>query len=289
MRAIAEFVMRGRSQAMLVTVISAGTILFYWVGAAALALVTLRQGIQQGFILLLWALLPAVAVAVYGGETAPLVVMTGSFLAAVVLRQTSSWSLALLAISATGVVAALTILAFEPAWLHELVTVVEAFFERFASSLEQQGEAIAIATPTMPQIVGMLGMVNAFTIVICLALGRSWQAALYNPGGFQEEFHSLRLSKRVALPLALVILLCILQGTDWLVWGYILALPLLVAGVALVHGMIATMKMGTGWLVLFYGLLLLINPAKELLILAVLLDSWLDFRSRLKPNSRIDE
>ena len=39
MRVLAEYVMRGRTQAMLVTVISAGTVLFYWLGAAVLALV----------------------------------------------------------------------------------------------------------------------------------------------------------------------------------------------------------------------------------------------------------
>ena len=40
MRGLAEFVMRGRTQALLVVCISAGTVLLFWIGAAALALVT---------------------------------------------------------------------------------------------------------------------------------------------------------------------------------------------------------------------------------------------------------
>ena len=47
MRALAQYVMRGRTQAMLVTLISAGTVMFYWIGGAALALVTLRQGTER--------------------------------------------------------------------------------------------------------------------------------------------------------------------------------------------------------------------------------------------------
>ena len=59
MRGLAEFIMRGRWQALAVAVLGAGSLLFGWLSAAAVALVTLRKGVTDGSWLVLWALLPA--------------------------------------------------------------------------------------------------------------------------------------------------------------------------------------------------------------------------------------
>jgi len=48
LKGLAEFVMRGRWQALLVTVAGAGSLLFCWLSAAVLALVTLRKGAAAG-------------------------------------------------------------------------------------------------------------------------------------------------------------------------------------------------------------------------------------------------
>ncbi len=64
MKGLAEFVMRGRLQALLVIVAGAGSLLFCWISAAALALVTLRKGAGAGAWLFMWALLPAGTLAV---------------------------------------------------------------------------------------------------------------------------------------------------------------------------------------------------------------------------------
>ena len=44
MRGLAEFTMRGRWQALGIAVLGAGSLLFGWISAAAIALVTLRKG-----------------------------------------------------------------------------------------------------------------------------------------------------------------------------------------------------------------------------------------------------
>ena len=44
MRGLAEFIMRGRWQALGVAVLGSGSLLFGWVSAAAIALVTLETG-----------------------------------------------------------------------------------------------------------------------------------------------------------------------------------------------------------------------------------------------------
>ena len=58
MRGVAEYVMRGRTQALLVAVITAGIPMFFWVSAAAVGLVTLRRGVRDGLAIMLAALVP---------------------------------------------------------------------------------------------------------------------------------------------------------------------------------------------------------------------------------------
>ena len=48
MKSLAEFVMRGRFQALLVSVAGAGSMMFCWISAAVIALVTLRRGAGHG-------------------------------------------------------------------------------------------------------------------------------------------------------------------------------------------------------------------------------------------------
>ena len=48
LKGLAQVVMRGRFQALLVTVAGAGSMMFCWISAAVLALVTLRKGAGSG-------------------------------------------------------------------------------------------------------------------------------------------------------------------------------------------------------------------------------------------------
>ena len=92
MKGLAAFVMRGRLQALLVSVACAGSMLFCWISAAVLALVTLRKGVGDGAWLLLWALLPAGALVVVFGDSGPLTLLLGTMTLAVVLRTTTGGS-----------------------------------------------------------------------------------------------------------------------------------------------------------------------------------------------------
>ncbi len=57
--------------------------------------------------------------------------------------------------------------------------------------LSEGGQAVVLARPDAAQIAGMLGAGTAIGSVLCLLLARYWQAALYNPGGFGQEFRAL--------------------------------------------------------------------------------------------------
>jgi len=55
MRALAEFIMKGRLQAVAVAGLGVGTLMFAWVGVAAAALVMLRKGLSEGAYVVFWA------------------------------------------------------------------------------------------------------------------------------------------------------------------------------------------------------------------------------------------
>ena len=108
MRALAEFIMRGRMQATLVVVGSAALPLLFWLSAAAGSLVLLRRGMNDAFGILIWALLPAVTWWVLG-DPSILLIMVGTLLLAQVLRASGSWMRTLLASVVLGVVFALVL------------------------------------------------------------------------------------------------------------------------------------------------------------------------------------
>jgi len=55
--------------------------------------------------------------------------------------------------------------------------------------------------------------------------------------------------------------------------------PLLFAGIALVHALAAARGRG-GWLGLFYAALLVLAPFKQFIVVLAAMDSWLDIRGR---------
>jgi len=280
MQGLAQFVMRGRLQALIVACVSAGTVLFFWVGAAALALVTLRKGWVEGLILLLWALLPAGLALYLAREFAPLAAFLGSFATALVLRTTVSWPATLVVAALCGAATGLVMLGFAGAYVGEIKAMVDQFIQQYQSTLAEQGQTLQLSAPSAGFIVGIFALVDGLTVTLCVILGRYWQAALYNPGGFGAEFRQLRLPPALALALLAVAVGCLLAGGAALPWGYLATLPCLFAGIGLVHGMAGLRQLRRGWLVLFYLLLVLINPMKELVILAAVADSWFDFRRR---------
>lgn len=103
MRALAEFIMRGRMQATLVVAGCAALPLLFWLSAAAGCLVLLRRGFSDAVGVLSWALLPAL-VWWYFGEPRTAMVLAGSLSLAMVLRASESWVRVLLVSVALGVV-----------------------------------------------------------------------------------------------------------------------------------------------------------------------------------------
>lgn len=280
MKGLAEFVMRGRLQALLVVMAGAGSVLFCWISAAALALVTLRKGAGPGAWLYLWALLPAGTLAYVLGDSGPLALLTGTMMLALVLRSTVSLPLAVLAAIGVGLSTGLMLLTVSSEYLGQLVT----YFGEVLGSLEQQlsagAEAVVLPRPDAVQIAGMLGAGTAMMSVLCLLLARYWQAALYNPGGFGLEFRALHYPVLVTLVMVGSALVLFSMGLRFRTWGMLCLIPLTFVGLALVHARAAMRGQGKGWLAGFYVVWLLFDPVKLLVVFFAIADSWLNFRQR---------
>jgi hypothetical protein len=118
-------------------------------------------------------------------------------------------------------------------------------------------------------------------LLACVVLARWWQAALYNPGGFQTEFHQLRLPLWLTGTLALAVF-GLSSITDMTQWLFVLSVPLLFAGLALIHGLVEQLKLGRAWLIATYlGLLLSSAVVFTLLAIMATLDSVFKLRQRL--------
>lgn len=289
MRALAEFVMRGRLRAGVVAALGN---LVPFLSLAVVGLVTLRKGVAEGLLVLLWATLPAFPF-VFAGDAGQLLfglslaLLLVTLIAAETLKLSVSWQQALLFVTgASGVVALLA---------NQLSTEgMQAFHDYVVQvfrDAQQQMPSEEAFIPARAFVLGMVGYLLAFTTVIGLVIGRWWQAQLYNPGGFRAEFHQLRLGAVPATALLAAVLWCYLSSPDYGGWAGLLSLPLLLSAIGLVHYSVATMSLGTHWLVFFYMGLVMVGPLSVILVGLGFLDSIMNIRSRLSsPDSgRPDE
>lgn len=279
MRALAQFAMSGRRQSILTVMILGFLPLLNFLSPAIVALVALRHGKLEALLVLAWAAIPAIGWAILGDVTF-LLSMLGVVVLALVLRSTNSWATTLLASVGVGI-AALLGLYLQPQMLTLIEQQLVQALEQVANAPELQGQLTLLEPEQLHRMMVMsFATMITFMAVTLLMLARSWQARLYNPGGFREEFHQLRLDPRSSAALFLFYMLAnygppVLQQS-----ALFFMLPLLIAGAALVHGLVGRRKLPIVVLVVFYSVM--IYPVMvQLLVLAALVDSWYDFRSRV--------
>lgn len=289
MRALAQFIMRGRWQAATVALLGSW---FPLVTPATIGLVSLRRGAFEGALVLLWALLPA-AVGVWASSVGALMayatmgVMVVVLLSALMLRTTTSWSRTLGLLVASSALAALL-----ASWAVNDVaaSLANAVGELAMPETPENGASGTVAQqePASGQwstraASGVVAYLISLTSFLALLLGRWWQALLYNPGGLQAEMHGLRLSPGVALASAGAVAWCVVGGSGYEFWANVFGLPLMVAGVGLVHYLVKHYRLGLIALVVFYAALVFVRLVVLLVAIMAFADVWLNIRNRLKP------
>ncbi|MDP0589384.1 MAG: hypothetical protein QS748_09430 [Candidatus Endonucleobacter bathymodioli] len=280
MRGLAELVMRGSKQAVIMSVFFACIPILLWLSASIVALVILRHGAGQGIKVLMWALLPGVAWAAMGQYSVVMGLLAVAVLA-LVLRATCSWQKTLLVILPIGGLMALVLAQFAPEQLAQLTNMVMEFLASFLKqadkALDDLGESLELRVQY--GVIGMLTWFNLLSSIVGVIVARVWQSWLYNPGGFRKEFQNIRLSA----PIAVILLILIFAGSALLPFLLVLAplasLPLFVAGISLVHGLVELKNMGALWLIVFYiAVVFFAQLAYPVIALAACLDSLFDFR-----------
>ena len=286
MRGLAEFIMRGRWQALAVAVLGSGSLLFGWVSAAAVALVTLRKGTAAGGWLVLWAILPALVIAVMTGDTGSAMLLLGTYVLAVVLRESVSLSLTVMVSLPLALIGGGVLVSLNGLFLEELVETFNQALAQLQTELQEEGASeLVFSSLEVGQVAALLATGNAVIAMLSLLLGRYWQAALYNPGGFGAEFRALRVPKGAVMLLAGVASLLWWSGPAWMVWSAAIVLPLTIVGFALLHAYAQHAGRGVTWLTLMYVLWIVLDPMKWIWVGCVVIDAFADFRGRWASSS----
>ncbi len=277
MRAIAEFAMRSRVRAVILTMVGIPLI-----SPAVLALVGLRRGNSDGLFVLAWALLP-IGAAAGAGYMSPLMAgmaithFVGVLAGAMVLRTTRAWSWALVAMTGATAVGILVTSQVSGGVLDNLVAAVN---EAAGGASTPEAQQLSKAFASEAQATGYLTWVSVISAMLSLLLGRWWQALLYNPGGLREEMHGLRMPLPIAAAGMLLWIYC-LVSEHFVFWGAVAAFPIMVAGICLIHWLVAQKGWGRGPLIAMYIMLVIAAlPLAGFLCGLALIDSWIDIRAR---------
>lgn len=274
MRGLAEYVMTGRRQAIIAVMLLGLIPLVNLLSPVVVGLIALRKGLQEVVVIFVWAILPLGAWAM-AGDVVPLIMLIGITGLAVLLRETESWEFTLLAAIAVGVCVEVYF-RLQPAVIDALMQQLDLYLQ----AGNPQGLQIEEVRDVMLSVIGAVYM---FLSIVLLMLARWMQAVLYNPGGFKQEFHSLRIEQKVALALIVIMLLSSFSIVVPEAWVLYFVLPLMFSGIALTHAVVAKKKLSNMWLVTFY-ILLMLPVVVQILVLLALVDSWYDFRSRLSSS-----
>lgn len=300
MRAIAKFALRSPASASISAAAYAVFALFFApfmiVSGAIVGLATLRFGSGLGSRVLAMAMLVAgVAYFLLLKELGAILILVVTWvpvlIVAQILRRTENQGLAIAVCASFAVLYTTAVRVAVPDvsahWLARLQALGDAVREQGGTFFE------------LDEISVVAGVMHEATIVVvCLywisavLLARWWQAELFNPGGFGDEFRQLVIPKLVSPLAAIVAVFALAQ----LVAGSVQGLPsdLLVVlvvlfafqGLALLHHRVHQIGMSRGWLVGFYTLLM-IMPHRIGLILAVIgiADTFADVRRLRKRKS----
>ena len=282
MKALAEFILRGRLQALIVALIGS---FFPLISTSAVALVSLCKGAKEGTLLFLWVSLALVLLQQSGSEnpllTAVSIVSLGIMvLAAEVHRVMASWQWTLLVIVVVAVISAQGFAILMGSSVTSLVATAQDLLNAVKSQGQDAQTSIVLSES---MLLGLVATILAIGSIMSLMLARWWQAGVQNPGGFQKEFHGFSIDAKIAVILIVILVVGQFFSQSAQIWVDIAALPLIIAGIALVHFAVKLFGQGRQWLAFLYvGMIMVGKPVTLLLVVLGLTDSLIDLRSRLE-------
>lgn len=273
------------------------TWLLTYVSGGAIALVTLQVGIKQGLAVSAGAALGSGLMAMLMMGT-PIVAMVfvlvlwlPVWMTALVLAYSRSLGLSVQLSTLIGmaVVVLFYLVSGDPAsmWqgmLNDITQDIAQTGSLTQSQLEELNQLVQVLAPLMT---GSFAGSLVIGLVISLFIGRGWQALLYRPGAFADEFSRLRFERLTGIVMLVLVGLALLGGYGAAInIAIVLGVAYMFYGLGVVHGLVKGRAGASRWLFVLYVLLAVLTPHVALiLILLGWMDTWVGFRERfaLRP------
>jgi hypothetical protein len=162
-----------------------------------------------------------------------------------------------------------------------ILTLMSGLFfkSEFADFVEWVEEVFELSAAGGDVLV-LIAMGVALNALLGLIIARWWQALLYNQGGFQKEFHSLKLNRSVGAGCLILALIGMVSNNSFGVWLKLASIPLLICGIAFVHFTVKVLGLNKFWLFLMY-VSMLFGTMSFILTGVGAADSFLNLRERL--------
>lgn len=297
MRALARAIMRGRLQAILsVTVLALLSLLLAplsLLSGAAVGLATLRHGSREGLLVIAGSTLASALFSQFVfGDFVPALIFTLAlwlpiWALAAVLGYTRSMGMALqsgllLTLLGLGV---LYMLLEDPVqqWSNWLREPLQVLLEG-STTITDQAEYERLLASLSEWMTAVLAAAFFLQLAVTLFIARWWQALLYNPGGFGEEFREMRYDQRLAFIAAPVLIWVVVTDPPQLVAAIatLLIAGYFLLGLSVAHGLIKRLNASPGWLFGIYMLLIVAMPyAMAALAVTGYTDAWMNFRKQV--------
>ena len=291
LKKLGAFILRSRLHASLAALICALLpFIGGWLAAVIVGFVTLRKNFFEGFLIVLWASLPAIAWAIDGSW---LLLMTNGvfgfvavWLLAGIIKKANSWSLTVGVSALIGILAVLAVhLVFgEPHvwWIKQLSAAVSQGSQVLPDTVSADDIQTAIQH-VAPFLTGLQVMAVLLFAIVALIGARAVEAAVAGKPHLNKELYFIRIHAMG------VVLLVVMGGLA--AWGPlifrdflpVILLPFVLAGFSLVHGMVVLKKMSSIWFFGFYGVVFLsiiyYPPLAFSVVVVAVLDSIFNFRA----------
>jgi hypothetical protein len=296
LRGIAVFAMQGRWQAAVAIALFSVAALMLpplsYIASGVIALSTLRMGPKEGVKVVAAA---TVILTLITGLLLNKIFISGLFLISswlpmlgvtLVLGYTRSLAAGLLAASGLAIVCvfgAYIVLPNPAEWWQQLMAPFFDVVSQQKGWQYDQAQTRDLVVSMSSMMTGLIAAGVSINVMLGLLIGRAWQAKLYNPGGFANEFHQLRLGKPAAILTTVVIAISASPLSESLI-VIRECLPVLLAvfalqGLSIAHAIVKQQQKRSFWLVAIYVLLIVMMPQMVVLLAVIgVLEQWLNFR-----------
>jgi hypothetical protein len=299
MRALAEFIMKGRMQAIMVACFLSLLSLKFppvsIVSSATVALVTLRHGTKEGSYVLVCACLVVslLGLLILQDYRFPLVYSLFLWVPvwgiAIILREGRHLFLAIEIVIAIALAAIIIAYSIQPnlgeIWQAQLSDFLKPLVIKSNPDVAEKSIDDSLLIFFHFMLTGLVAQLYILSVLAGLFLGRGWQALLYNAGGFKKEYLALRGQKTLGW-IAIVTF-----ASAWLFSGTIaeilanisLVFFVLYAflGTVVLHSSFANMRRKNIVIPFLYISMILIPHAMIPTALIGLIDTWLNLRKKI--------